>query len=61
LGDGSQPVSAGAGPVATDCLYILRVAVDLDSCTPDCMDSELMDVTDCRDSCGGSAAPLTLI
>ncbi|TFH22738.1 MAG: hypothetical protein E4H03_07780 [Myxococcales bacterium] len=27
-------------------------------CFFDCMDSGLMDVTDCRDSCGGSAAPV---
>jgi hypothetical protein len=33
-GDCSQPVSAGASPVASDCLFILRVAVALQACTP---------------------------
>jgi len=34
-GDCSQPVSAGERPVASDCLYILGVAVGADSCTPE--------------------------
>jgi hypothetical protein len=33
-GDCSQPISAGASPVASDCLFILGVAVGLQSCTP---------------------------
>ena len=33
-GDCSQPLSTGARPVASDCLFILRVAVGLQSCTP---------------------------
>jgi hypothetical protein len=33
-GDCSQPVSTGASPVASDCLFILRVAVNLQACTP---------------------------
>lgn len=31
-GDCAQPVSNGDGPVATDCLYILRSAVALERC-----------------------------
>jgi hypothetical protein len=34
-GDCSQPLSAGLTPVATDCLFILGVAVGLQSCTPE--------------------------
>ena len=36
----SQPVSAGANPVASDCLFILNVAVGNLTCTPtgDCAD-----------------------
>jgi len=37
LGDCSQPVSAGAAPVATDCLFILGVAVGLQTCDPACI------------------------
>ena len=33
-GDCSQPVSTGANPLASDCLFILRVAVNLQACTP---------------------------
>ena len=33
-GDCSQPVSTGANPLASDCLFILRVAVNLQVCTP---------------------------
>jgi hypothetical protein len=33
-GDCSQPVSTGSAPVASDCLFILGVAVGLQSCTP---------------------------
>ncbi len=36
-GDCSQPVSSGPNPVATDCLYILRTAVGLLTCTPTCI------------------------
>ena len=36
-GDCSQPVSNGAAPVATDCLYILNVAVGLQTCSPACI------------------------
>ena len=35
-GDCSQPVSNGARPVATDCLFILNAAVQLATCTPTC-------------------------
>ena len=31
----AQPVSTGAAPVASDCLFILNVAVGTQSCTPD--------------------------
>jgi cytochrome c553 len=31
----AQPVSSGAAPVASDCLYILNVAVGAQTCTPD--------------------------
>src|SRR5262245_45487303 len=37
LGDCSQPSTNGAKPAATDCLYILNVAVALLTCTPDCI------------------------
>jgi hypothetical protein len=37
LGDCSQPASGGAKPAATDCLYILNVAVGLLTCTPECI------------------------
>jgi hypothetical protein len=37
LGDCSQPVTGGATPTATDCLYILRTAVALDVCSPTCI------------------------
>ncbi len=33
-GDCSQPVSAGVNPVASDCLFILKAAVGLLTCTP---------------------------
>ena len=33
-GDCGQPVSSGTSPVASDCLFILRVAVGLQLCTP---------------------------
>jgi hypothetical protein len=33
-GDCGQPVSSGDGPTATDALFVLRVAVGLDSCEP---------------------------
>lgn len=36
LGDCAQPVSTGAAPVASDCLFILNVAVGADVCAPAC-------------------------
>jgi hypothetical protein len=36
-GDCSQPVSNGATPVATDCLFILNAGVGLQTCSPDCI------------------------
>jgi hypothetical protein len=33
-GDCSQPLSSGLNPVASDCLFILGVAVNLQACTP---------------------------
>lgn len=36
-GSCAQPVSAGAGPVATDCLFILRAAVGTTTCTDPCI------------------------
>jgi hypothetical protein len=36
-GDCSQPVSNGTVPVATDCLFILNVAVGLQTCSPECI------------------------
>ena len=33
----SQPLSDGATPVATDCLYILNAAVSLVTCSPQCI------------------------
>jgi hypothetical protein len=34
-GDCSQPVSSGDNPVASDCLFILNVAVGIQTCTPE--------------------------
>jgi hypothetical protein len=36
-GDCSQPVSNGAKPVASDCLFILRTAVGSQTCNPACI------------------------
>src|SRR6185503_5248473 len=36
-GDCSQPVSAGAAPSASDCLFILKVAVGAQTCAPACI------------------------
>jgi hypothetical protein len=36
-GECAQPLSSGAQPVATDCLYILAAAVGLQSCDPECI------------------------
>ncbi len=36
-GDCSQPLSNGSAPNATDCLFILRRAVGLQTCNPDCI------------------------
>lgn len=33
----AQPVSTGAGPVASDCLFILGVAVGAKTCSPECV------------------------
>ena len=32
-----QPVSSGAQPIASDCLFILRAAVGSETCSPDCV------------------------
>ena len=32
-----QPVTSGAKPTASDCLYILRTAVGTETCTPECI------------------------
>ena len=37
LGDCGQPITAGPVPVATDCLFILNVAVGLETCAPECV------------------------
>ncbi len=37
LGDCSQPVGNGAAPGATDCLFILQVAVGIQACDPECV------------------------
>ncbi len=37
LGDCVQPVSSGSNPVATDCLFVLRSAVGLETCAPECI------------------------
>lgn len=36
-GDCSQPSSNGDGPAASDCLFILQVAVGSRTCTPECI------------------------
>jgi len=36
-GDCSQPVSSGAGPAASDCLFILKTAVGSETCEPECI------------------------
>jgi hypothetical protein len=36
-GDCSQPVTDGSTPLATDCLFVLRVAVSLATCDPECV------------------------
>ena len=36
-GDCSQPVSTQSTPTASDCLFILRAAVGLESCVPECI------------------------
>jgi hypothetical protein len=35
LGDCSQPVSTQATPAASDCLFILQVAISIQACTPE--------------------------
>ena len=37
VGDCSQPVSSGDNPTASDCLFVLRVAVGTQSCGPACV------------------------
>jgi hypothetical protein len=44
-GDCAQPVSEGPAPVTTDCLYILKAAVNLEVCNPECV---------CQPSGGGN-------
>jgi hypothetical protein len=36
-GDCSQPVSNGSNPVSSDCQFILKVAVGIESCSPECI------------------------
>jgi hypothetical protein len=36
-GDCGQPVTTGANPAASDCLFILRVAVGSETCSPTCI------------------------
>lgn len=36
-GDCSQPVTGGASPAATDCLFILQTAVGAQTCEPECI------------------------
>jgi len=36
-GDCSQPVSDGAAPVASDCLFILNAGIGLQTCSPACI------------------------
>ena len=36
-GDCSQPVTAGDGPTATDCLFILKAAVQSETCDVECI------------------------
>jgi len=33
----AQPVTSGANPTASDCLYILKTAVGSQTCTPECV------------------------
>jgi hypothetical protein len=33
----AQPLTSGAAPTATDCLFILRVAVNATTCSPECI------------------------
>ena len=35
--DCAQPVSSGAQPLATDCLFLLRAGVGTEVCTPECI------------------------
>jgi tripartite motif-containing protein 71 len=37
LGDCAQPVTSGAGPASTDCLFLLQSAVGLVACDPECI------------------------
>jgi hypothetical protein len=37
LGDCGQPVTSGAGPTASDCLFILKDAVGTETCNPGCI------------------------
>lgn len=37
LGDCAQPLTTGAGPAASDCLFILRSAVGSSTCDPQCV------------------------
>ncbi len=45
------------GAQCTDYIESVGLLTGSEMCFFDCMDDTLMDVTDCRDSCGGAAAP----
>ena len=64
-GDCAQPVSAGANIAATDCLFILKVAVGSESCNPECICApkgrlpvSASDALLCLQAAVGSAPPL---
>jgi hypothetical protein len=45
------------GAQCTDYIESIGLMTGSEMCFFDCMDDDLMDVTDCRDDCGGSPAP----
>lgn len=64
-GDCAQPVSTGAAPVASDCLFILNVAVGADECAPECacapkgtLPTMASDALVCLSVAVGGSAPL---
>ena len=64
-GDCAQPVSAGLAPVASDCLFILNVAVGSDTCSPECacapkgtLPATASDALVCLSIAVGGTAPL---